>query len=125
MASAEARVLRRPVYRPQESGKNSEVVRHVPTVDIAGQVQRASRSDASIVQQIESRLRELGALNYQLQQQAGGGHFRFVCLCENERGEQRSFDATSADRLQAMQSVLEQVTTWRKEVFSDFISGGR
>lgn len=64
---------------------------------------------------MEARLRELGALNYQLQQQASAGQYRFVCLCENERGEQRVFEAHSEDRLQALQLVLEQIAAWRRK----------
>ena len=126
LASAETRVLHKPMYRPLETSDKLEVVRHLSTGDSAYSAPRDSRGDASLVMGIESRLRELGALNYQLQQQAEGGAFRFVCLCANEQGERRSFEATSADRLQAMQTVLDQVARWREErVFSFFISSGR
>ena len=124
LATVEARVLHRPVFRPLGGEEKSEVVRHVPTVDVTSQSQRGPRSDASVVVQIEARLRQLGALNYQLQQQSGGGSFRFVCSCANDRSEQRTFEAASEDRLQAMQNVLEQVTAWRdQDVFGYFPRG--
>jgi hypothetical protein len=126
LASAEQRVLHKPMYRPLETSNKLEVVRHLSTGDSAYSNPRDSRSDASMVMAIEARLRELGALNYQLQQQSGSGAYRFVCLCANGQGEQRTFEASSEDRLQAMQTVLDQVAGWREErVFSFFISGGR
>lgn len=127
LASAEARVLHRPMYRPQATDDKAEVVRHVPTAETQRpQASANATSDASVVLAIESQLRQLGALNYQLQQQTGSGNYRFVCLCANDRGERRSFEGTNHDRIQAMQTVLDDVTRWRKdEVFSFFISGGR
>lgn len=126
LASAEQRVLHKPMYRPLETSDKLEVVRQLSTGDSAYSNPRDFRSDASMVMAIESRLRELGALNYQLQQQSGGGAYRFVCLCANGQGEQRTFEASSKDRLQAMQTVLDQVAGWREErVFSFFISSGR
>jgi hypothetical protein len=115
LASAEARVLHRPLFRPETGDVKDEVVRHVP----------APRNDAEDVNAIEERLRMLGANRYQLQR-TGDGQFRFVCLCQNQQNEQRTFEAHSADRVQAMRLVLEQITQWReREVFSFYSSGGR
>jgi hypothetical protein len=122
LASAEARVLRQPVFRPSASDQQTEVVRHVPTDAGAGQ---GGAGDAAAVRAIEARLREFGALNYQLQQESGSGRYRFVCLCENARGERRTFEATSSDRLQAMQTVLGDVATWRNDISMFFGPRGR
>jgi hypothetical protein len=94
-------------------------VRHVPTVALSADAHHALRdelrnptqSDSSAVREVETRLRSLGASGYQLQQ-ASDGRYRFVCSYENDRGEQQTFESTSPDRLQAMLTVLDQVSAW-------------
>jgi hypothetical protein len=66
---------------------------------------------------IQQRLRELGA-TYSLLETWGdqGQLYRFYCRMAMAGGSQltRYFEATDADPLSAMATVLEQVETWRR-----------
>jgi hypothetical protein len=67
---------------------------------------------------MEQRLKELGATYYLLETWGSNGdRYRFYCqvaLAGNtDYGHNRVFQATDADPLQAMKSVLDQVELWR------------
>lgn len=77
--------------------------------------QRASHG-AYRWQEIQHRLRELGATYYLLETWGPGGEqFRFHCqvAVAGNSSYARSFEAVGANALEAMEEVLQQVELWR------------
>jgi len=82
----------------------------VTTDEIAGQTELEAE------QQIEQRLRRLGAGRYLLEKWGDGqGLYRFHCEVPflQEDGFHRQFEAVDESRLSAMRRVLQQVESWR------------
>ena len=79
----------------------------------------AARPGGAEFQQIERRLRELGATYYLLETWGNAGQmYRFHCkvAAAGDPGQIRHFDATEADPLSAMGHVLEDVEKYRAAV---------
>ena len=87
-----------------------------PAVQAEQAAPRDPRTASEDFQQIEHRLRELGATYYLLETWGNAGQmYRFHCKVSPSAnpGQSQQFDATDSDPLRAMRKVQEQVEQYR------------
>jgi hypothetical protein len=113
--SANARLLRRPVYRPMADVDQFATIRRVPAEDESIAV--TSPEEARQIDAAQEQLRRWGAAQYRLDENPASADFSFVCSFDAAvgQGAPRTFRASAPNRLQAMQQVIEQVQAWRDE----------
>jgi len=88
----------------------------LPTPDVESPTPAAVEVEADRFSRIQKRLRALGATHYALETWGSQGElYRFQCrmAAGHQPGYSRQFEATDADAVRVMRTVLDDVEAWK------------
>ena len=94
----------------------ADAVYPLPTPDVESPTPATVEVQADRFSRIQKRLRALGATHYALETWGSQGElYRFQCrmAAGHQPGYSRQFEATDADAVRVMQTVLDDVEAWK------------